>query len=233
MRRIKSFAKHIIIGSPFEGIVRRVLNKQVVVFVNSTQYWEDRYRSNGNSGSGSYGRLADFKAEVINEFVTEHSVESVIEFGCGDGNQLTLMNYKNYLGFDISPTVLEICRKRFEGDNGKAFLLSRDYENQTADLALSLDVILHLVEEEAYETYMKMLFGASKRFVIIYSTNSDTFKDSPAADSVKHRRFSDWVENNLSESWRLNNTIKNRYPFDPNDWKNTSPADFFIYERTQ
>lgn len=37
-----------------------------------------------NSGAGSYGRLADFKAEIINQFVTENDVREVVEWGCGD-----------------------------------------------------------------------------------------------------------------------------------------------------
>jgi hypothetical protein len=42
---------------------------------------------------GSYGKFAAFKAEVLNAFVQEMRVDTVIEFGCGDGNQLTLARY--------------------------------------------------------------------------------------------------------------------------------------------
>ena len=38
-------------------------------FRDSKHYWEDRYASGGNSGSGSYNKLAEFKSEVINAFV--------------------------------------------------------------------------------------------------------------------------------------------------------------------
>ena len=65
---------------------------------DSAQYWRDRYRSGGNSGAGSYGRLADFKAEIVNAFVREHDVASVIEFGSGDGAQLALADYPTLSG---------------------------------------------------------------------------------------------------------------------------------------
>jgi hypothetical protein len=62
-------------------------------FPGSADYWERRYAEGGDSGHGSYGRFAEFKAEVLNRFVAEQRIESIVEFGCGDGNQLTLASY--------------------------------------------------------------------------------------------------------------------------------------------
>ena len=39
-------------------------------FNTSGQYWEDRYAAGGNSGDGSYGDLAEYKASRINKFHT-------------------------------------------------------------------------------------------------------------------------------------------------------------------
>jgi hypothetical protein len=86
---------------------------------DSAQYWRNRYRSGGNSGAGSYGRLANFKAEIVNAFVREHDVASVIEFGCGDGAQLTLADYPSYLGFDVADESVELCRSKFAKDSTK------------------------------------------------------------------------------------------------------------------
>jgi len=47
---------------------------------NSKKYWEARYVSGRNSGAGSYGRLAKFKADVINDFVKNKKINTVIEF---------------------------------------------------------------------------------------------------------------------------------------------------------
>ena len=78
----------------------------------SRKYWEDRYHQGGNSGAGSYGRLGQFKANVLNAFVSEWDIRSVIEWGCGDGHQLSLADYPEYLGIDISEKAVEICRKK-------------------------------------------------------------------------------------------------------------------------
>ena len=66
-------------------------------------YWENRYERGLTSGAGSYGRLAHFKAEVLNEYVNQNKILSVVEFGCGDGAQLSLAKYANYIGLDLSP----------------------------------------------------------------------------------------------------------------------------------
>ena len=54
--------------------------KDGVRFTVSTNFWEKRYLKNGNSGEGSYGRLAEYKAETLNEFVCRHKVKNVLEF---------------------------------------------------------------------------------------------------------------------------------------------------------
>src|SRR5438874_1182973 len=122
-------------------------------FPGSASYWEQRYRSGGDSGAGSYGRLADFKAEILNRFVASHGVESVIEFGCGDGNQLSLARYPNYIGLDVSASAIQMCKKRFVEDSSKSFFLYHPdcfVDRQgifASDLSMSIDVIYHLVED--------------------------------------------------------------------------------------
>ena len=68
----------------------------------SAKYWELRYRRGGNSGAGSYNNLAKFKANFLNNFVIENHIKSVIEWGCGDGHQLSLASYPQYIGYDVS-----------------------------------------------------------------------------------------------------------------------------------
>src|ERR1035438_8966382 len=85
-------------------------------FPGSEPYWEDHYKSGGDSGSGSYNRLAEFKANIINDFITEKRIASAIEFGCGDGNNLSLINYPKYIGLDVSPTAIKLCMNRFRSE---------------------------------------------------------------------------------------------------------------------
>jgi hypothetical protein len=224
---MKDLIKRIpLVGPVARSVYRRWFNPPKP-FDGSEDYWIARYREGGNSGAGSYNRLAEFKAEVLNDFVARHDIRDLIEFGCGDGNQLTLARYPSYLGFDVSPDAIEGCVRRFAGDASKSFMLVHDYTGQTAQLVLSLDVIYHLTENEVYETYMRTLFCAARDYVVIYSSD----KDEAQTAHVRHRQFSRWVRANAPD-WRLLGHIPNRYPY-TGDNDTGSLADFYIYGTKQ
>jgi len=205
--------------------------KRCFAFPGSAAYWERRYARQGNSGAGSYGRLAEFKAAVLNQFVKEKNIETVIEFGCGDGNQLSLAQYPHYIGVDVSPMAVSLCRERFATVEELEFLTLSDYlskgNGQIAELGLSLDVIYHLVEDDVFEKYMATLFDASTRYVAVYSSNED--KSYQKGLHVRHRKFQDWIDKNRSE-WKCILHIPNKYPYEEGN-SDTSFADFFFYER--
>ena len=184
-------------------------------------YWQERYSHGGTSGAGSYGEFAEFKASVINEFCDQRQINSVIEFGCGDGNQLSLMHFKNYLGLDVSQKSIDICTDRFLDDDSKRFQLVSHYSGSKADLALSLDVIYHLVEDDVFERHMSQLFSAANKFVIIYSSNFVESNPNPIPTHVRHRRFTEWIDHQVPH-FELVQTIHNA---------TGSVSDFYIYER--
>ena len=173
-----------------------IFRKSPPVF-DSVSYWKNRYSNGGNSGSGSYGKLAEFKADSFNRFVEENAIHSCIEYGCGDGNQLTLMKIDKYLGLDVSPDTINSISKKFDGDSRKEFEAYdpskfKVSDRYTADIALSMDVILHLVEESRYLDYLRNLFSSGNRFVGIFNTATD---EQPAKMAI-HNRFRDhrkWI----------------------------------------
>ncbi len=194
-------------------------------FAGSRQYWVERYRRGGDSGSGSEGDLARFKAEVVNTFVREHEIADVIELGSGDGRQLALAAYPRYLGVDVSPEAVAACRTRFGDDPTKRFAVLDEDTGETAELALSLDVIYHLVEDEVYEAYMRRLFAAATRYVIVYSSDHD----EQNASHVRQRAFTPWVREHAPQ-WRLVRRLPNPHPFDPATGRG-SISDFWFFER--
>ena len=198
-------------------------------FRGSSAYWEERYRNGGTSGAGSYGRLAAFKAEVLNDFVARMNICSVVEFGCGDGAQLALARYKRYVGLDVSATSIALCRARFAGDSSKAFHLASELPLHYCnfELGLSLDVIYHLVEDPVFDAYMRQLFRRSTRHVVIYASDTAEATEAP---HVRHRNFTGWIREHARE-WTLADRIKNPYPYDPARPEETSFADFYFYRR--
>ena len=194
---------------------------------NSAEYWERRYASGRSSGPGSYNRLSEFKADILNAFVAENSIYSVLELGSGDGAQVRLAKYPLYIGVDVSPTVLEAARKEFASDASKQFFHLNELGNLRAELAISLDVIYHLIEDWAFREHMRELFDRADRFVVVYSSNTDENADST---HVRHRNFTDWVAEH-AKNFEFIECIRNLYPFDLSNQDNTSFADFYIYRR--
>jgi SAM-dependent methyltransferase len=202
------------------------LVRQRLAFTGSAHYWERNYARGATSGSGSYGSLGEGKSRFLNSLVRDRAVRSVIEFGCGDGNQLAMADYPSYIGLDVSRTAIRLCQRRFADDPTKSFFL---YDGScfadrtgvfTADLALSLDVIYHLTEDMTFESYLRHLFAAGRRLVVIYSTNMEI---SHTAPHVRHRRFTSWVDANCPE-WTLAKVTRG-----PST--EFARADFFVYQR--
>ena len=151
------------------NLIKNKTNYSFQYVKSSKDYWENRYASGGNSGEGSYNKYAEFKASVLNNFVKEKKVNTIIEWGSGDCNQLSLSNYKNYIGYDVSITAINICKNKFLNDSSKMFIHINDnfINKKKADLSLSLDVIYHLIEDNIFNSYMKNLFTSSNKYVII------------------------------------------------------------------
>ena len=202
-------------------------------FFNSGEYWENRYKIGGNSGAGSYRHLMRFKADTINAFLKEKDVQSVIDFGVGDGNQLASFDVKTYYGFDVSHSVLEKLRKQFSDHKDKHFLHTSEYNQHMAEVALSLDVIYHLIEDDVFHQYMERLFSSAERYVIIYSSNEDNLGNNPTALHVRHRKFTRWI-NRFRKDWRCGAYIENKYPVlsSANSQVDHSFCNFYIYEKS-
>ena len=195
------------------------------VLFDSSTYWEGRYAAGGDSGIGSSGEYAAYKADVLNEFVRDHDIESVIEFGCGDGDQIALAEYPEYVGLDVSASAIASCIERFADDPTKSFFPYdplRFHNNGAleADLVLSLEVLFHVVDRAEFEKALDDIFEASRKYVIVFSSN----RDDPEPDTVhvRHRRFTDYVAEQFPEFERID-TIENEY--------DARVSDFYIYEK--
>jgi SAM-dependent methyltransferase len=202
-----------VVGPCLRHLKSTIFRNRSIPFKTSGQYWEDLYASGGNSGSGSYDRSARYKAALLNAFIKDHNVKSVLEWGCGDGNQLRLATYPAYVGVDVSGTAISMCRQIFARDLTKSFFLVGEIPEQFqhAECTLSLDVVYHLVEDDVYHAYMERLFASATRFVIIYAWSVE--EDGPTdGGHVRHRAVLKWVARNV-DGWILWKIVGNdNYP---------------------
>ena len=208
----------------------KYLTKKFKNSFSSAKYWEQRYCSGGTSGYGSYGHLSEFKSKIINDFLKNEDIKSLIEFGCGDGNQLSQFIVDNYIGIDISSFIIKKCRKTFQDDSSKQFYTNEEFlfKKIKSPLTISLDVLFHLIEDKIFEQYMFLLFESSSQFCIIYSCDEEQHAND--AIHVKRRLFTEWIKINLP-SWHLIHIIYNKYPDDgTRNSKTTSFSNFYIFQ---
>src|SRR5580704_4792872 len=70
-----------VLGTAARSLTRIPVVKELLAlrhrFRDSSSYWERRYRQGGTSGSGSVGRLAEFKADILNGFVARMGIQAV------------------------------------------------------------------------------------------------------------------------------------------------------------
>jgi predicted O-methyltransferase YrrM len=194
---------------------------------DSNKFWDKRYKTGGNSGKGSYSNFATFKGNIVNSVIMNNSdIKTIVDYGVGDGNQLTYFNLENinYIGLDVSEFIINKCKKIYNNDIHKQFLICDkiNFNNLKCDLVLSLDVLYHLIEDHEFIGYLNNLFKISNKFVIIYANNIDK---THTAEHVKFRNFTNYIKQNFKE-WILIKHIINPY-------KNESPSDFYIFEKNE
>lgn len=184
------------------------------------QYWDNRYKSGGNSGKGSYGVYKTYKSKVINKIIKEYKIQSVTDFGCGDGNQINDIKPPKYVGLDIAPSSVNICKKKYNLDTTKSFYV---YDHTTykktypSEMSMSIDVMYHIFEDNIYHKYISDIFENSSRFVLIYSTN---FDEKYNGVHVKNREFT----KHTPDDWVLKEHIKN---------ETDNYADFYLFIKNE
>jgi SAM-dependent methyltransferase len=193
-------------------------------FAGSAAHWQRHYERGGDSGPGSYGEFAEYKARLINEAIRERRIGSIIELGCGDGNQLSYIDVDEYIGLDISKMAIQRCCARYIGNTKRSFIwYDQDYFHDplrivSADCAMSLDVIFHLIEDEVFARYIQHLFSCGRRFVMIYAFDRE--KERRDHVSVRYRKYSDYIVRKIPEF-----RVAQHVPADG------TFGDFYLYER--
>jgi len=233
INRIVHSAKRLLRHVPFARAAKRRLMGGTAAspFSTSAEYWKRRYREGGNSGEGSYGRLSAYKAGFLNDFAREHAVATVFELGCGDGNQLSRLDFDRYTGVDISEACLTSCRNVARG-KGWDFCTPEEfdakYPARSFELGLSLDVIYHLTEDATFHEYLDRLFSRAGRWVLAYS--SDMSMQDAEIPHVRHREFTKTVAERFPD-WRLVEVFENPLAKDPHARSYGSFARFHLFAR--
>jgi SAM-dependent methyltransferase len=115
-----------ILSRPFlrslrRGLARRRMRKLAHLPLEAAFdriYEEATWSSGGDelSGGGSYGEVADRYVAFVHDFIDEHSIQSILDIGCGDFNVGSRIAPKvaRYYAFDVSARIIELNRRRFD-----------------------------------------------------------------------------------------------------------------------
>lgn len=193
--------------------------------MNSKEIWKNRA---ANSGLGSRGARANYKADYISNFVKENKIDKIIDFGCGDLIVAKDIEVGNYVGVDIVDHKLP-PKEEIKPNSFKVIVSSFDEfdENETSQLVINLDMLYHILENESkyLEDTIETLYNASEEFIIIYA--QDSFRSD-----IK------WSGHMFNSPWRqiLENNYKVELVKQEDEFEFGSPihsdAVFFVYRKT-
>ena len=92
---------------------------------------------------------------LVNEYVQPSAGARILEIGCGPGTIVRYLPPSEYLGFDLSPSYIELARRRFPKahfvcERVSQFSLAKE---QSFDVVLALGIVHHLADEEARQLF--------------------------------------------------------------------------------
>ncbi|GAH58278.1 unnamed protein product, partial [marine sediment metagenome] len=142
-------------------------------------FWERRYLKGGTSGLGSVGKTRAWKWSVIDEFIPK--IDDVVDVGCGDLSFWGNKTCKQYIGIDISKTVVEDNRLKrpkwtFIHSNAGKYL-----QDVNGRVVLCLDLLFHIMKEENFVKILNNLCRYSEKWIFVHTWSSNPFmqKGSP------------------------------------------------------
>jgi len=120
------------------------------------QDFETIYQKNkwGNgSGSGSVPKYCDKYLQFLSKFLTDNSIKSVVDIGCGDFQLYENFDWSkvSYAGCDISSTALSMARERTNLPLHEVSSLDETLnfvKNQNPELVILKDVMMHWTDDE-------------------------------------------------------------------------------------
>lgn len=105
----------------------------------------DKNKWQFGSGEGSLERYTKKYVRFLENFLEEHKVNSVLDFGCGDWQFSKHIDWgeREYHGIDIVKTVVEANQKNYQTGKKSFSLIDENSELEVADLFIAKDVFQH------------------------------------------------------------------------------------------
>ncbi len=135
-------------------------------------YWEHRYLSGGTSGLGSVGENKAWKWRLIDQLIPQ--LDHVIDVGCGDLTFWEGRDCYDYVGIDISETIVKKNQLRRPKWKFICSNAGNRIDGLRKDVVFCLDVLFHIMNENMLLNILKNLCYYSKKYILI-----NTWKNNP------------------------------------------------------
>ena len=140
---------------------------------DNQKFWNDRYKNNPKlgSGPGSRGQNAKMKRDYLDNLIAENKIETVLDYGCGDLNCLTVDAIPIYYGVDTSDVVLQKNKINFPQHKWLSSVgeIKKDLKFQ---LIVCNDVLIHQDTREKFDKIFNNCLELSEAYFVFTVLNS-------------------------------------------------------------
>lgn len=158
--------------------------------MNHKEIFTDIYDRNvwGGSGGGSSPEVTVQYRELLQNFLKEKGIESVVDFGCGDWQFSKLIDWSGvlYFGFDCVESVIQRNAKEYGSPDIIFHCSNEDTAIIPADLLILKDVLQHWTNKDV-EAFLKRESGKFK-YILITNNSNQTEDNQDSADPHIHTR---------------------------------------------
>ena len=161
-------------------------------------YWENRYRSGGNSGLGLSSER-EFLVKRVKEAADEHSVQSILDVGVGTGELarmfLPLIQNRNwpwhYTGIDISKTAISRILESNHYPHSVTCMVADIVEKSFSprDMVVCFNVHYHMATDERATKLIKNVLDSAVKVVLFLTWNERILEREPLGAHCFYRPF--------------------------------------------
>lgn len=158
----------------------------------SMTFWEWRYRSHPELGSGlgSRGTSLYEKRQLLVNVLNMIRPDSTLDVGSGDGEATRGLVIPNYTGIDLSSEAIRLASAARPDDTFYVGTLA-DHSLE-ADLTICLDVLIHQSDDSTYRNLVRRLLCSAQRALLISGYEQEpqgdrtmTHYHEPLSDTIR------------------------------------------------
>jgi SAM-dependent methyltransferase len=141
-------------------------------------YESHLWAKDDSSGEGSNESQRQPYLKLVNKFVQDNGITSVVDAGCGDGNIIRRIVAEKITAVDVYSPHIERCRKEAPSITWLDFDLDKDRESlPSADLLLMKDVLQHLPNEMVVSLLDYVVASGKWKYVLLTHDRLQTVND--------------------------------------------------------